>query len=101
MTIPYGENGPFHALQQIKQLTLGCTPKLISPPQFMDISEKVYGPVFIGVHGTPRNIEEIEHLRAVSKNLPNWFYTYNPGINGSFPKTVIHSGKHHLLIHNN
>ncbi|MDD1014792.1 hypothetical protein [Pseudomonas rubra] len=98
MTIPYGENGPLHAFEQFKQLTLESAPKLITPPKFMGINEMVYGPIFIGIHGAPNDTQDIEYITAISKNLPNWYYIYSPGINGEFPKTIIHRGKHYLFV---
>ncbi|MCY1549750.1 hypothetical protein D9M68_859380 [compost metagenome] len=100
MTIPYGEDGPIHAVEQLRQLAIGAAPTLATAPGFIHESQRTYGPIFLDVNGGIASIEEIEKLTEISKKLPSWFYIYNPGLKGVFPNTVINKGNHHLFVSN-
>ena len=98
MTIPYGESGPFHGIEQIKQLATGGTPTLSPPPTFINSEKRQYGPIFLDLNGGVSSRDKIEEITKLSSALPDWFYIYNPGIKGISPNTIINRGYHQLFI---
>lgn len=99
MGVPYGDNnGLTQPFVQLKQLTVGFTPKLTPAPAFMKTTGQVYGPIFVGVGTSYNNAEGAERVSKLASALPEWFYVYDPGLRGVAPRAVHHNGERLLFV---
>lgn len=99
MGVPYGDNnGLMQPFVQLKQLTVGFTPKLAPAPAFMNNTGQVYGPIFVGVGTSYNNAEGAARVNKLASALPEWFYVYDPGLRGVAPRAVHNNGERLLFV---
>lgn len=92
--VPYGEGGPAHSIAQFYHMSAGYTPTLELAPQFLTGSAKVYGPLFLGIHGHATNKEDLDKIQRLSALLPEWFYIYSPGLAQASPAIILNKGNY-------
>lgn len=95
---PYGEGGLIQTYAQIFDLFAGHTPSLVTAPSFMQETGKAYGPVFLDTWGPPASAEDITLITEFSKQLPEWFFVYTPGLPGVTSLAILTQGQKQLFI---
>lgn len=90
MGLPFGDMG-LKSAKQVYQMLNGYTPSLIEAPAFMASGQQYWGPIFIG------NIIGADGAQAFSRDVPAWFYVYDPG-QGRRPRAIYNAGKAHYFV---